>query len=173
MKKKFQAKLLDGKIIGPLPLDDILSFLEKHGIKENILAAEFPGGDWLDLSSFSSAFMAPTPEPLITDPNFKEFKFQIGGAPTPATQEAPKPKDEWDESTRVATGREFIEEQIEKTRVIEMPPKEEALAPEEIKPEIKAPELVEKIDLSGQTREFDIPAHFSEISQEVEFNERG
>ena len=170
MKKKFQAKLFDGKIIGPLPLDDILSFLEKHGIKENVLAAEFPGGTWLDLATLSSAFMAPA-EPVITDPNFKQFKFQIGGAPAP--KEAPKPKDDWDETTKVATGREFIEEEIEATRVIEMPPKEVmAPLPEEIKAEVKAEVLIEKIDLSGQTREFDIPAHFLEIAQEVEFCEK-
>ncbi len=163
MKKKFQAKLLDGKIIGPLPLDDILSFLEKHGIKE------FPGGNWLDLASFMST---PSSEPVITDPNFKQFKFEIGKPATPAPKEEPKPTDEWDESTRIATGREFIGEEIEATKVIELPPKEDLTPPPaEIKPEV--PQVViEKIDLSGQTREFDIPAHFAEIHQEVEFVEK-
>lgn len=171
MKKKFQAKLLDGKIIGPLPLDDILAFLEKHGLKENILAAEFPGGPWQELNAFTPT-PEPAPPPVKTHPDFQEFKFQIGGAPAAPT-ESPKTsptekKDEFDEGTRIVTGREFIEEKIEATKVIELPPKEEEEAPpEEVKVEPEVKLEIEKIDLAGQTREFDILAHLEEIDQEA------
>lgn len=174
MKKKFQAKLLDGKIIGPLPLDEILSFLEKHGLKENILAAEFPGGTWQDLTAFSSPIQETPVAPVKTHPDFKEFKFDIkeSSIVKPETPKAPVPekKDEFDEVTRVAQGREFIEEKIEATKVIELPPQEEEIIapPVEVKTEVEKPIEIEKIDLAGQTREFDISAHLSVIDQEAQ-----
>jgi tetratricopeptide (TPR) repeat protein len=175
MKKKFQAKLLDGKIIGPLPLEEILSFLQKHGITGNVLASEFPGGTWQDLSAFSMAApqVPETPvEKIKTHPDFQEFKFHIGAQPTPKEEpqkkEEPPKKDEFDEETKISEGREFLKEEIDKTRIIEMPKVEEELVePSDLKI-VPTEEVVEKIDLGGQTREFDIPAHLVEIDQEAE-----
>ncbi len=166
MKKKFQAKLLDGKIIGPLPLEEILSFLEKHGLKENILACEFPGGEWQEISAFSAS---PPVEKITTHPDFKEFKFQIGGSK--GTEPPPKPKDEFEEETKITPGREFFEEKIESTKILEIP-QEEIAQQMEPTPVVEEVKEVEKIDLYGVTGEYDISSHLAQIDNMANESEK-